>query len=618
MSRIDEALKRLSGGAVSETRPSSVLDRYASEAAARADEPKKASRADDVKITSFASQGAVAVDSRALAPRISPVTSTAVPRVQSPAPGTVAKQDKDNGKGDKEKDKDNADEVDKLIDVRQVVDYVGFVLRSVVRHKLLWTSTVLVILLVAVITALVIPRTYFVEVKLLAQRNAVMAALSNPGRAVPWDADAPTRAAAETVLRRDNLISLIAQTDLVKEWDARRAPIQKFKDWVRAVVTRHQPTMDEKLDALVYRLENAMVVSAGPIGDGTVTIALYWPDAEMAYKLVERAQQAFLDARQIAETSAINEAIAILERYSTSLHKDVNQTLLELQQTTARERVAGPSARVPARVAPRRYAVTTLAKEDNSLDAPADIDRSMAADPEAAKVKGELLSKRTELAKIQSERERTISEMQAKLAALQTVYTASHPSVQTLQQNIAMVQKESPQLAALKASVEQLETKYDELAAAEAERVAKAELNRRQTTPATSRVETSEPAQAEAPPPVPVEPVPSQAAQFASLRLRTELSQLQSILERTDGARIELAVSEAAFKYRYTVIKPAQVPREPQSPQIRLLLAGAFVLSLVLGLAATVTKDLMSDRVLEPWQVERRLGLPILGSVNVG
>jgi len=37
---------------------------------------------------------------------------------------------------------------------------------------------------------------------------------------VPWDADAPTRAAAEeTILRRDNLISLITQTDLIREWD---------------------------------------------------------------------------------------------------------------------------------------------------------------------------------------------------------------------------------------------------------------------------------------------------------------------------------------------------------------------------------------------------------------
>ena len=100
-----------------------------------------------------------------------------------------------------------------------------------------------------------------------------MTALSNPGRAVPWDADAPTRAAAETVLRRDNLISLITQTDLINEWDRRRSAIVRLKDWVMARVTRHELTADDKLDALVWRLENYMIVNAGPVGDGTVTIA---------------------------------------------------------------------------------------------------------------------------------------------------------------------------------------------------------------------------------------------------------------------------------------------------------------------------------------------------------
>jgi len=52
-----------------------------------------------------------------------------------------------------------------------------------------------------------------------------------------------------------------------------------------------------------------------------------------AFRLVEAAQQAFLEARQAAETSAISESIGILERYSQSLHGDVNRTLTELQAT---------------------------------------------------------------------------------------------------------------------------------------------------------------------------------------------------------------------------------------------------------------------------------------------
>jgi len=35
-----------------------------------------------------------------------------------------------------------------------------------------------------------------------------------------------------------------------------------------AVVMRHDPTPDERLDSLVGLLEQKMIVSAGPVGDG--------------------------------------------------------------------------------------------------------------------------------------------------------------------------------------------------------------------------------------------------------------------------------------------------------------------------------------------------------------
>jgi capsular polysaccharide biosynthesis protein len=46
---------------------------------------------------------------------------------------------------------------------------------------------------------------------------------------------------------------------------------------------------------------------------------------------------------------------------------------------------------------------------------------------------------------------------------------------------------------------------------------------------------------------------------------------------------------------------------------------GAGVLgSLVLALAVVVGKDLLSRRILEPWQIERQLGLRLLGTLSVG
>src|SRR5678816_1805861 len=91
-----------------------------------------------------------------------------------------------------------------LIDFDQVKNWVRFVLHAVRRRKLLALTVG------ATLAALsVMPRTYRVEATLLAQRNTVMPSLSNPNRRVPLEADSPTRAAAETVLRRDNLLSLM-------------------------------------------------------------------------------------------------------------------------------------------------------------------------------------------------------------------------------------------------------------------------------------------------------------------------------------------------------------------------------------------------------------------------
>ena len=81
-----------------------------------------------------------------------------------------------------------------------------------------------------------------------------------------------------------------------------------------------------------------MSVVAGPGGDGTVTIDLDWPNAQMAFRLVEAAQQTFLEARQRAEAAAIGESIGILERYSATLHENISHTLSEIQKAQPTQR----------------------------------------------------------------------------------------------------------------------------------------------------------------------------------------------------------------------------------------------------------------------------------------
>jgi uncharacterized protein involved in exopolysaccharide biosynthesis len=604
MSRIDEALRRLTGGVSPEPRkqPHS-LDGFASEGEVshKSDELRRQPRIEARKVASFVAGPPVSSP-------VEPVRSAAPTPVAAAKPGAEAalqrQLDRLIDRPDPEAD------VEKLIDVRQITDYAGFVLRSVPRHKMLAAGMFLGVAFLAALAAILFPRTYHVEVKLLAQRNAVMTALSNPGRAVPWDADAPTRSAAETVLRRDNLIDLIAKTDLINEWDRRRPVLVRVRDWVKAKVTGYELTPDDKLEALVYQLETYMIVEAGPVGDGTVTIELYWPDAEMAYRIVEQARQAFLTARQAAETSQISESIAILEDYSQKLHDNVQKTLNDMTRAGARSAPVEPvRASVAPRPRPTAPAFDPLALSSTTADA------GVAPNPEVMRVATQLQAKQEELRRLESQRQSELSTAQARLAAFKQTYTAAHPSVQNEQAKVDALVAESSQLAGLQKQVDDLEARYEALSTADAERMEKENAKVRASAPtvrAAAPIARDQVIDAPAPTPR-VNP----AAEFANLTFRTELSQLQSILERTDGARIELAVSEAAFKYRYTVIKPAQIPREPQSPNLRFIALAGLLAAIALAVGAAVAKDLISNRIVEAWQVERQLGIPILGSVRL-
>jgi uncharacterized protein involved in exopolysaccharide biosynthesis len=599
MSRIDDALRRVTGVAA-ELRQAAGLEMFAREAPQRQEPgkpeaPKLLRQEAANKVPSLAAVPTQTPDARMPAPPAERSATETLPAHADVGAETASDAQEES-----------------LVDFRQVADYLRFVGHSFKRHKLLALSTCALVIAMTVAAAKLLPKTYYVQTKLLAQRNAVMAALSNPGRSVPWDADAPTRSAAETVLRRDNLIALMRQTDLMNEWERTRAPILKVKDWVTALVTRHKPTLEEKQEGVLGLLEARMFVVAGPVGDGTVTIELYWPSAEMAYQLVQHAQQAFLDARQQAETAAIGESIGILERYSSSLHDDINRTLSELQRTQSQSAAVRAMARTPGPLRTRLPVAAAIPLLPQSLGSP-ELDAAIEPDPEIARLKAAVTAKRQELARIEETRQRQLSEVQARLAQLTAVYTSNHPSVLSAQQNLAALSAPPPQAAALRADIDELQLEYNRRTADAADLLIKAESARRagatdrEAEPARHRAEAAAPPAAEG-------TTKQDMTEFSTLRLRSELNQLESVLERTDGARIELAVSQAAFKYRYSIIRPAQVPRDPIKPDMRTVVAAGIIGSLLLALIAVVGRDLLSDRILEPWQIERQLGLRVLGS----
>src|SRR5262245_59091612 len=251
MGRISEAFKRISPSSttgVPDAAP--MLDEYTRERHSRQEEPLTT-----VPAPPPSRPNAHRVASPPLAPTPEPVAAPA--RFTSSAHGDP--------------------EAERLIDVQQIGNYIGFVGRAVLRNRLIAAATLGFMLAATVAGALLWPKTWEIDARLLLQRNEVLASLVNPGRTISREAESPTHAAEEIVLQRDNLLSLIKETDLVKEWDRSRSALLRVKDWVFGLF--RPITDDDRLDAMVGLLEYRLQITVTQ--EGAVTFNLKWPDGQV-------------------------------------------------------------------------------------------------------------------------------------------------------------------------------------------------------------------------------------------------------------------------------------------------------------------------------------------------
>src|SRR2546428_10667345 len=267
--------------------------------------------------------------------------------------------------------------------------YAGFVRNTTRRHRLLFLSMWVGIVASSLALRWAMPKPYQVKTTLRAQRNQITPALSNPTRAIPMDADTPPRQAAETVQRYDNLVALIEQTELIKNWRLHRAPLLRVKDAIWPVLFK-PPKPEEQIEDFVYYLRHRLWVMTG---EGTLTIGIAIPDPQQAYRLVNTAVENFLEARHAAEVSTISEAITILEARADQAHQALAASLRQLE--VAREERA---ARLGKRVRTRSVGETR---------APAEPDQ------ETSRLLLAVQSKRRAIADLEEVRRRRGSQLQA-------------------------------------------------------------------------------------------------------------------------------------------------------------------------------------------------------------
>jgi hypothetical protein len=482
-------------------------------------------------------------------------------------------------------------ETSDLIDYRKLKERTGFVLRSVGRHKVRALAVFGLVVAGAATALVALPRTYRVESRLLVQLDPLLPSVGEPGRP-DTQASSPLRSARDTITARENLMALIRRADVLEEWPRHRAPALQVKDFVMRKLYGEVSEKD-RLEALLNFLRKKLVVwedAAGRPNEGAVNITVEWPDAQVAFRLVEAAQQGFIEARHVADMSAVAEASSLLETHAASWRAETVEATDDLRRAQASKRRKGVTP-PPLTAAPAAGQPTAIQRERELPD------------PEAERLASLVAAKQRVITDLEDLKRRNLDDLQRRLAEQKAIYTDRHPYVISIRQSIDALSKESPQLVALREEAQALE----------------AELMKHRSKPAAGPA-----APVVAPvvaPIVPVEPlgrdeVEDPEVEAARARLKFALDKYQNLRARADSANLELEARRAAFKYRYTVVVPAELPKGPIKPNVPVLGTAAVLAGVMLAAAAAVLADVRAGRVVESWQVKHLLELPVIAEVS--
>lgn len=106
-------------------------------------------------------------------------------------------------------------------------------------------------------------------------------------------------------------------------------------------------------------------------------------------------------------------------------------------------------------------------------------------------------------------------------------------------------------------------------------------------------------------------------AVYARGQLRDAMEKYATLRAQVQAAQIDLETAQAAFKYRYRVLSPAQVPRKPTKPSVPLLSVLALLSGLLSAVVVVTIVEVRAGRLVERWQLETLLGAPVLGKIEL-
>jgi hypothetical protein len=473
-------------------------------------------------------------------------------------------------------------------DLAAAADLARYVLRAPKRRPWRFAALLAASTGLACAAFALYPRTYSTEVKILAQQNLVLPALGNPNRTVPREADNPTKNVGDTILRHDNLVGLIKQVDLLDRWESTRPPLLRAKDRVFQKLLPEQSEHD-RMRSIEGVLEKRLTVKTE---DSTITITAAWTDARMAYDLASAVERNFVDARYDAEISVIDDAIDILQQHAKEEKERFDQARVDFESIDGSRIKAPVRSKVVVRSRPH----------------PAPVHTAPAGSPVDPSLLQALEDKRAAIQTMEAAHKQQLADLNRQLSEALVTYRPEHPTVLAIKQKIAAAKADPPELVRLRGEERAL---IDQVAAsAPAVAPAIAVASSRHASARTIAALTGSPSS-----PLIVEDDP--AVTVARMKLQQSAQKYADLETRIDGAKIELDIAKTAHKYRYSLVRPAEVSKRPQTPNPVAFGGGLFVLVLAMSFGGVVVAERRRGILVEPWQIERKLKLPILGDIEV-
>jgi hypothetical protein len=224
----------------------------------------------------------------------------------------------------------------------------------------------------------------------------------------------------------------------------------------------------------------------------------------------------------------------------------------------------------------------------------------VAPDLDLARLQSDLAARRRAIGDLEQYRQQRINDLNAELAKEQAVYTPDHPVVQSTQRMLDGLATPSEQVEALRVETDKLEQQI----LAHGGRVPAAGSaggagKRDEIEEAWERLEGGDP-----------------RLEFDRKQLSYLLKEYADLHSRVDSARLEMETAESEFQHRYSVIQPPELPRGAMKPYGLLFTVGGLLGGLGLAFFLSTAADIRQGRVLEKWQLEHDLQLPVLAVVR--